>query len=138
MSFNPDLKKQAQEVVFNYKSKAISHFSLVFNNNNVIQTTSHKHLGIILDTRMSFEKNLEKLLCKLNKTLGLIRKLRNLLPRSALITLYKAFVCPHLDYGPIPYDQVHHEHFNEKLESLQYNACLAITGAIRGLSREKL
>ena len=50
ISFNPDLKKQAQEVMFSRKSIAISHPPLVFNNNNVIQATSQKHLGIILDT----------------------------------------------------------------------------------------
>ena len=72
MGFNPDPKKQAQEVIFGWKSKAISHPPLVFNNNNVIQTTSQKHLGIILDTRLSFEKHLETVLCKINKT-GAIR-----------------------------------------------------------------
>ena len=96
MSFNPDLKKQAQEVIFSRKSKAISHPPLVFNNNNVIQTTSQKHLRIILDTGLSFEKHLETVLCKINKTIGLIRKLQNLLPRTALTTLYKAFVRPTL------------------------------------------
>ena len=50
MSFNPDPKKQAQKVIFSRKSKAMSHPLLVFNNNNVIQTTYQKHLGIILDT----------------------------------------------------------------------------------------
>ena len=70
--------------------------------------------------------------------MGLIRKLKNLLPRTALITLYKAFVCPHLDYSDILYDQAHYTSFHKKLESLQYNACLAIPGAIRGSSREKL
>ena len=119
MSFNPDPKKQAQEVIFSRKSKAISHPPLVFNNNNVIQTTSQKHLGIILDTRLSFEKHLETVLCKINKTIGLIHKLQNLLPRTALITLYKAFVCPHLDYGDIIYDQAHNASFHQKLESLQ-------------------
>ena len=105
MSFKPDPKKQVQEVIFSWKSKAISHPPLVFNNNNVIQTTSQKHLGIILDTRLSFEKHLEIVLCKINKIIGLIHRLQNLLPRTALITLYKAFVCPHLDYGNIIYDQ---------------------------------
>ena len=103
-----------------------------------MQAASHKHLGIILDTRLSFEKHLETVLCKINKTIGLIRKLQNLLPRLDLITLYKAFVRPHLDYGDILYDQARNESFHLKLESIQYNACLAITGAIRGLSREKL
>ena len=76
------------------------------------------------------------MLCKINKTIGLIRKLQNLLPRTALITLYKAFVRPHLDYGDIIYDQAHNASFHQKLESLQYSACLAITGAICGSSRE--
>ena len=64
--------------------------------------------------------------------------MQNLLPRTALITLYKAFVRPHFDYGDIIYDQAHNASFHQKLESLQYNACLAITGAIRGSSREKI
>ena len=138
MSFNQDPKKQAQEVIFSRKSKATSHPPLVFNNNNVMQVASRKHLGIILDTRLSFQKHLETVLCKINKTIGLIRKLQNLLPRSALITLYKAFVRLHLDYGDILYDSARNESFHLKLEFIQYNACLAITGAIRGSSREKL
>ena len=42
---------------------------------------------------------------KISKTLGLLRKLHNLLPRFALITIYKAFVRPYLDYGDILNDQ---------------------------------
>ena len=108
MIFTPDPKKQAQEVIFSQKSKAILHPPLEFNNNDVIQATSHKHLGII---RLSFEKHLETVLCKLNKTMGLIRKLQNLLPRTALITLHKAFLYPNLDYGDILYDQAHNALF---------------------------
>ena len=42
-----------------------------------------------------FEKHLEIVLCKINKAIDLIGKLQNLLPRLALITLYKAFVPLH-------------------------------------------
>ena len=75
---------------------------------------------------------------KISKTLGLLRKLHNLLPRSALITIYKGFVRPYLHDGDILYDQAYNVTFQHKLESIQYNACLAITGAIRGTSKEKL
>ena len=70
--------------------------------------------------------------------MGLIRKLQNLLPRTALITFYKAFVCPHLEYEDIIHDQVHNASFHQKLESPQCNAYLDFTGAIRISSREKL
>ena len=75
---------------------------------------------------------------KISKTIGLLRKLHNFLPRAALITTYKAFIRPHLDYGDILYDQAYNMSFHRKLESIQYNACLAITGTIRGTSKEKL
>ena len=73
---------------------------------------------------------------KINQPLGLLSKLQNLVPRSALITIYKTFVRHHLDYGDILYDQAHNMFFHQKLKSIQYNACLAITGAIWAISKE--
>ena len=61
-----------------------------------------------------------------------------MLPRPALITIYKAFLRPYLDYGDILYDQAYNMFFHHKLESIKYNACLVITGAIRGTSKEKI
>ena len=75
---------------------------------------------------------------KISKTLQLLQKLHNLLPRSALITVYKSFVRPCLDYGDILYNQAYNMSFHDKLESIQYNAWLAITGAIRGISKKKI
>ena len=75
---------------------------------------------------------------KRNKTIGLLLKLQNVLPRTALITICKVFVRSYLDCGDIMYDQAFNLSFQQKLESVQYRACLAITGAIRGTSREKI
>ena len=61
-----------------------------------------------------------------------------LLPRSSLLTIYKSFVRPHLDYGDVNYDQPNNSRLSDKIESVQYNAALAITGTIRGTSNEKL
>ena len=52
--------------------------------------------------------------------------------------MYKAFVRPHLDYGDIIYDEAFNETFHQKLESIQYSACVALSEAIRGSSREKI
>ena len=45
---------------------------------------------------------------------------------------------PYLGYDDINYDEAYNKTFHQKLESIQYNACLALLGAIRGSSREKL
>ena len=43
-----------------------------------------------------------------------------------------------IDYGDIIYDQPQNESFCDKIESAEYKAALAITGAIQGTSRDKL
>ena len=68
----------------------------------------------------------------------MLRKLHNILPKPAPITMYKCFIRPHLDYGDIIYDQAYNLSFHQKLESIQYDAAFALTRAIRGSSREKL
>ena len=88
---------------------------------------------------LSFEEHYKTILRKTNRNIELLRKLQSLLPRAALITIYKAFVKPHVDYGDVLYDQEFNASlFHEKLESIQYNACLALTGVIRGTSEEKI
>ena len=95
-------------------------------------------MGIQLDKKLNFEEQLKKVESNVNKTIGIIRKLQNVLPRSALLTICKSFIRPHLDYGDIIYDKPFNESFRAKLESLQYNTTLAITGPIRGSSTEKI
>ena len=67
-----------------------------------------------------------------------LRKLSNKLPRQGLITIYKPFLRPHLDYSDIVYDEPNNETFINEIEKGQHDAALTITGAIRGTSLEKL
>ena len=138
MSFNPDPNKQAQEVIFSRKLKKVCHPPLRFKigfNNNFSQASSQKHLGLTLDNRLTFYKHLTRVSNKIGKTIGLLRKLQNILPRPAILTIYKSFIRPHLDYSDIIFDQAYNLSFHQKWESIQYNA---LTGAIRGNSRETL
>ena len=72
----------------------------------------------------------------MNSTIGLLRKFQQVLPRSCLITIYKVFIRSHLGYGDVIFDQAFNNSFRQRLESIQYNAALAITGAIRRTSRK--
>ena len=99
---------------------------------------SQNHLGIILDNCLSLEEHQRLLFSKTNRTIGLLRKLQCLTPRSALLIICKTFVGTHIDNGGIIYKKAYNSSFHQKIESVQYTACLEITGAIRGTSKEKL
>ena len=68
-----------------------------------------------------------------------MRKPQNNLHRAPIVArIYNAFIWPHLDYKDILHGQTFNSSFHEKLEQIQYNAGLAVTGAIRGRCKEKL
>ena len=115
MTFNCDPNKQAQEVIFSSKIRKTSHPPLIFNNYSVKQVQFQKHLGVYLDSRLDFREHLQAMFNKINKTISLLRKLQNDLPRAPLITIYKSFIRPHLDYGDILYDQTFNNAFHERL-----------------------
>ena len=89
MNFNPDTTKQAQEVIFSRKVKKTVHPPLLFNNATVTRTSSQKYLGIILDNQLKFDDHIKTVFTKISKTIGLLRKLHNFLPRAEFITIYK-------------------------------------------------
>ena len=71
---------------------------------------------------------------KAMKGIGVIKRLSKILPWYSLLTRYKSFVRPHLDYGDILYDQPYNKSFCQKIEAVQFSAVLAITSVIKGTS----
>ena len=128
MNFNPDTTKQTQEVIFSHKFWKKVHLPLLLNNASITRTSSQKHLEIIIEKRLKIDNVLKMVSRKIRITIGLLCKLLTFLPRAAFITTYKAFIITHFDYFDIVYDQAYMS-FHQMLESIECNACLAITGA---------
>ena len=138
MSFNPDQTKQAQGIIFSRKKNASLHPPLFFNNSEIKLSSNQKHLGLTLESKLSFNEDINDKIHQANKGVGLLRKLQTFLPRNSLLAIYKSFIRPLLDYADVIYDQPSNASFSKKIKSVQYDAALAITGAIKGSSREKL
>ena len=148
MPFNPDPQKQAIELQFSKKRLAMDHPAILFNNIHVKQVDEHKHLGLILDSKLSFSAHIKSSISKARKWIGLLTYLSKCLPRHTLNDMYKLYVRPHLDDG----DAIYHipakvcnygqdiilPNLKEKIESVQYSAALTITRTWKGISREKI
>ena len=111
---------------------------MAFNNNKIQSAPTQEHLGLILGSKLDFNQHIDHKINKCKKTIGIMRRLSMTLSRKSLLAIYKSFFRPYLDYADMIYDRPCSESFKVKLEAVQYNACLAITGAVRGTSRERL
>ena len=98
MEFNPDPIKQATEVLFSCKKNRPNHLQLIFNGTAVVNVNEQKHLGLILEPGLSFEKNLSKKIIMAKRNVEILKHLSKFLPLETLDQMYKALVRSHLDY----------------------------------------
>ena len=94
MTFNPDLSKYAEEVIFSRKTVKISHPFITFNTVTVPRTTCQEYFDLYLDEKLSFFDNIKAIISKANKGFHTIKKLSNILPKNSLLTIYKSFIRP--------------------------------------------
>ena len=148
MLFNPDLSKQAVEVVFSKKRTKSIVLPLTFNGIAVKQADETKHLGIILDSKLNFKLHLDEKLANARSGLGLMKQLKKWVSHRVLENIYKLYVRPNLDYADVIYHKAAQKVsiFNNEItdllmssvESIQIEAGRIVSGAWKGTNTDKL
>ena len=87
MKFNPDLNKQATELLFSCKKNSPNHPSLFFNESVVQKINEQKHLGLILDSKLCFERHVNEKIIKAKTGIGIIKYLSKFLKLRYLFQL---------------------------------------------------
>ena len=141
IQFNPDKNKQAVQLIFSHKGPKPSHPFLHFNQAEVPVVNEHKHLGMILDSKLDFSTHVKEAIVKVRRGTGVIRYMAKYVSRDVRDQIYKLCVRPYLDYGDI----IYHKHdpefthdMTKRLEIIQYSAALAVSGAWRGTNIDRL
>ena len=132
MQFNLNINKHAIQVIFSQKKAMVVHSPIFLNGSEAAIKLEHKHVGMILDFKLNFHSQARGAIIKARRGIRIIRFLSKYVSREALDQIYKLYVRPHLDYS----DTIYHKYdlefkldFTKKLESTQYSAALAVSGA---------
>ena len=138
MQFNAD---KTEEVIFSTKRDKPLHDPLTLGTDDIDRKMEHKHIRIVLDSKLSFQSHIREAILKARRGIGIIKYISKYVSRNVLDQVYKLYVRPHLDYGDIIYHRYDPEmilNVTTRLEQTQYHAALAVTGAWRGTNRQKL
>ena len=139
--FNPDLTKQAVEVIFSKKLSISSPPPLTFNNIPVKRVYETKHLGLILDNKLNFSSHLNDKISKAKTSLGVMKQIKKWVDMKTLENVYKLYVRPHLEYGDLVFDSHDmnkpmifnllnpKDDISKEIESIQYQAARIVSGA---------
>ena len=132
MQFNPDKSKQAVQIIFSHKSPKPSHPPLNFNQVEVPVVKEHKHLGMMLDSKLDFSAHVKEAIVKARRGIGMIRYMAKYISRNVCDQIYKLYVRLHVDYGDIichKHDPEFTHDMTKRLERIQHSAALAVVSA---------
>ena len=136
MQFNAD---KTEKVIFSCKRNKPIQPGLKLGAEVIASKLEHKHLGVILDSKLNFKSHIQEAILKARRGIGLLKYLSKYVSGVVPDQTYKLYVRPHLDYGDIiyhKYDPGMLLNFTQQLEQIQYKAAPAVTGAWMGTSRQ--
>ena len=81
--------------------------NLVIGSSCIERTNVQKFLGIYIDDKVSFRVHTNKIAAKLSQGVGLLRKMKHIVPRNVLKNLFYAFIYSRFTYGITCYGSVY-------------------------------
>ena len=130
VTFNPS---KSESLIFSRKVNKPYHPPIYMNYQQVNEVNSHKHLGIYLSRDCTWHEHIEYIKAKAWQRIHVMRRLKFILDRKSLQTIYFAFIRPLLEYADVVWDNCTKYESNE-LEKIQNEAARIVTGATKLVS----
>ena len=92
----------------------------------VNDVTCFKYLGILISSDFTWTNHVEYMAGKINQRLGLLRRIKHLLPFRARILFYKSLVMPLFEYADLVWGDKHNVTLMSSLQVLQNKAAKII------------
>lgn len=134
VTFNPS---KTESLVFSRKHYKPVHPPIIFDNQIINEVNSHKHLGLTFSTDCTWHNHLIQLKTKAWYRINIMRKLKYVLDRQSLQTIYFTFIRPLLEYADVVWDNCTQYEANE-LEKIQIEAARIVTGTTKLVSHSLL
>ena len=96
--------------------------------NYIERIKNFKCLGLSVDEALTWDAHIATITSRVAKVIGVPRRLKSLLPRHVLVTVYKSLILPHFDYCSSVWGNLG-KGLAQKLQKLQNRAARIITGS---------
>ena len=104
------------------KLKLVNEVSLKVNSTAIDRSDPFKYLGVVINQTMSWSEHIDTISTKINQRIGMIKRIRHLLPLHAKLTLYNCLIIPLFDYGDTVWGDKNNDTLMGQLQVLQNKA----------------
>lgn len=94
--------KKSNYLIFSPKNKRLKkEVTIYINNERLAEAQSVKYLGVLIDNNLNWKTHIQHTNVKISKSIGILSRLRHFVGKDVLISIYNAFIQPHINYGII-------------------------------------
>ena len=115
-------KTKAMVIGSNRRLSNTSNVTIHVNGNRIENVEHFSYLSVTLSTTMTWNEHVTILSSKVNKLLGLLGRIRHLLPHNTRLLFYNCLVQPLFDYGNLVWGDKENIVLMESLQMLQNKA----------------
>ena len=112
---------KTKSMLFHVPQKRVVYPKICIGNREIEFVQNFNFLGIHLDTGLTWKHHIAIVSKKISKVVGILQRLKNILPVHVLLTIYNSLLLPHLNYGALLWEK-----YANKLFILQKKAVRAI------------
>ena len=129
--------KKTKAILFSDKKHKSTLLGIKMQGTTIVTQSHIKHLGIILDSNLTWSEHIVYITTRANRMSASLSLLSAKLPSKTLLIAYKSYVRPILEYADVVWGGCGIK-LQSKLEQVQYRSMIAISGAIRTTSSDRI
>ena len=111
---------KTKAMLFHTSKKQVKYPDLYLDNTKIDFVQNFNYLGIIIDNHLTFKSHINMVTNKISRSIGVMKRLKNTIPQSALLLIYNSLILSHMNYGLITWGS--YIGSNCQLEKLQKRA----------------
>lgn len=115
---------KTKAMIFHTQQRIVNYPTINIDNTNIEFVNEFNFLGVIIDRNLTWKPHISNIKNKLCKVTAIMNKLKHILPRATLLTLYNTTFLPYLNYGILIWGS-----FYEALTKIQKRVVRIITQA---------
>ena len=85
-------------MIFHYPQRTVEPLNLKINNLDIELVDSFNFLGVMIDKNLSWREHIQRISLKISRTIGIMSRLKNVLPSDVLRVIYCSLILPYINY----------------------------------------
>ena len=94
-----DIKIEVRIVWSDRRLQTCQGIKLVIDHENLVSEDLIKYLGVVIHKNLTWNEHIESLIAKVNQRIGLLNRIKHLLPLDARVALFNTLIRPLFDFA---------------------------------------